>query len=230
MTEPVDPVIDLVDRTLTNLQLIDEMSIQRSPGRRPFEVTQLVNSLLSLLVVPRELGTVDFVGKASVGPHVYPDGIRAWHQGPVRFDLTGFDMQPPVNLRKLLGGLRNSVAHANFQYVSDARDVITAIEFMSTSNTKVPLWSATFEIAELRMFLVNLSHELKSARQRQLSEAKRPASRAKELRRTVEFELPVSTLERIDELVATKVATSRGRFLQDAAEAKLRDDEDLTAA
>jgi hypothetical protein len=72
---PDDPVADLVNRTLSNLQAIDDLATDTSTVK-PFEVTQMLNSLLSLLIVPRELGTVACIGGSTVPPHVYADGIR----------------------------------------------------------------------------------------------------------------------------------------------------------
>jgi len=227
---PDDPVIDLVDRTLANLRIIDELARQRSAEYQPFEVTQLVNSLLSLLVVPRELGTVEFVGRATAAPHLNTDGIRRWHRGPVKFELTRLGGKPPEHLKKLLGGLRNSIAHADFRFISASGGAVSAIEFTNRSRAGVPQWSVTFEVMELGKFLVNLSEELKAARSYQVSLPKDPVSIDQVSLIDVEFRLPASTLERIRGLVAAGEATSIGRFLQDAAEAKLLDDEEVTAA
>src|SRR4051812_38383811 len=75
---PDDPVGALVERTLANLRILDELPSQLASEGQPFEVTQMVNSLLSLLVVPRELGTVEFVGRSGPDPHVFANGIRKW--------------------------------------------------------------------------------------------------------------------------------------------------------
>lgn len=91
---PDDPIADLVQRTLSNLKTIDDLVAQGTATYPSFEVTQMVNSLLSLLVVPRELGTVDFVGRASSPPHIHLDGIPKWHRGPVEFNLRGLGARP----------------------------------------------------------------------------------------------------------------------------------------
>jgi hypothetical protein len=226
---PDDPVGALVERTLANLRILDELSSKPAPGK-PFEVTQLVNSLLSLLVVPRELGTVEFVGRVGHDPHVYENGIRKWHATSVSFNLKELGARPPQNLKKLLGGLRNSVAHAAFKFQEDDDSEIVAIEFIHRSRTGADQWSATFDVEELRRFLGILAVELKSAREYQLA---RPGDR-KPSRRVamsdVEFQLPTATFERIQGLVRAGDATSVGKFLEDAAAAKLLEDEEISAA
>src|ERR1700745_4240319 len=103
---PDDPVADLVERTLSNLQTIDEVALELTRSVKPFEVTQMVNSLLSLLVIPRELRTVECIGKSDVPPHIHADGIRTWRRGPVSFELHDVSGTRPQHLRKLLVGLR----------------------------------------------------------------------------------------------------------------------------
>lgn len=226
---PDDPVNALVERTLANLRVLDELSSQPS-GVQPFEVTQLVNSLLSLLVVPRELGTVEFVGRVGHDPHVFADGIRSWHSIRVSFELNGLNARPPQNLKKLLGGLRNSVAHAAFKFLPNDDGENVAIRFTHRSRDDVDQWSATFDIEELRAFLEALALELRSAREYQLGRPSKSKSSGQVVMRDVEFQLPAAILERIQNLVIAGETTSIGRFLEDAAAAKLLEDEEVSAA
>lgn len=46
-------VIDFVRRTRKNLEFIEDR-VEADPGAELFEVTQLVNSLLGIIVLPRE--------------------------------------------------------------------------------------------------------------------------------------------------------------------------------
>lgn len=225
-----DPIVDLVTRTLENLELMDDLAASSTGGRKPFEVTQLVNSLLSLLVVPRELNTVDFVGQAK-GAHIQVDGIRKWHQGPVEFELRGIESKPPQHLKKLLGGLRNSVAHANFKFIPEgSKGPISALEFVSCRRDGTPLWSITFKVTELRKFLINLGKELIEARDLQQREDRRLKTVPDADTTDLKVRLPTATVERMNQLVITNETDSLDRFIQDAIEAKLRDDEDVAAA
>ena len=227
---PDDPVGALVERTLANLRILDELPTQSASEVQPFEVTQMVNSLLSLLVVPRELGTVEFVGRGGHDPHVFANGIRKWHATPVSFTLKGIKAGPPQSLRKLLGGLRNSVAHAAFEFLPRGDGEILAIEFTHRSRTGVDQWSAIFSVGELRTFLEVLALELKSAREYQLTRPRDHKSSRRVAMSDVEFQLPTATLERIQNLVRAGEATSVGKFLEDAAAAKLLEDEEISAA
>ncbi len=225
-----DPIADLVQRTLANLHTIDDLVAEGTATYKPFEVTQIVNSLLSLLVVPRELGTVEFVGRASVAPHIHLDGIRKWHRSPVEFELRALGGKAPQHLKKLLGGLRNSVAHANFKFIADAQGTVSALKFTHCARGGTPLWSVEFRVTELRNFLLNLGDELVAARDCQKSRPNRVSDIPRAQETDLEIKLPRSTLERINRLIEAHEADSVGQFIQDAVEAKLRDDEDLVAA
>jgi hypothetical protein len=55
MTMPEEQFRELMHRTMQNLRIIDRLA-EESPGAHPraFEVTQLVNSFLGALAMPRE--------------------------------------------------------------------------------------------------------------------------------------------------------------------------------
>jgi hypothetical protein len=226
---PDDPMADLVERTLSNLRTIDDLALEHTRTVKPFEVTQMLNSLLSLLVVPRELGTVECIGRSSVPPHVHADGIRDWRDGPVEFELRELRGKRPQHLKKLLVGLRNSVAHANFKFQPESGGEISSLVFTTCSRDGTAQWSATFRVSELRRFLVNLGAELIAAREYQLSHPIRDAAAEAE---TIELEinLPSSFVQRINRLVAAGEVRSVSEFIRDAVEAQLRDDEDASAA
>jgi hypothetical protein len=226
---PDDPVADLVTRTLSNLQMMDDLASDGTRTAKPFEVTQMLNSLLSLLVVPREFGTVEYIGRSSVPPHVYADGIRKWRKSPVEFELEQLDGRLPQHLKKLLVGLRNSIAHANFDFQSESDDEISSLVLTACSRDGTPQWAATFRISELRRFLDNLGAELKAAREYQLSHPIRDAAAGVE---TIDFEvsLPRSIIQRIERLVAADEVTSIEKFIREAIEDQLRDDENFAAA
>lgn len=225
---PDDPVADLVERTLSNLRTIDDVALEHARAVKPFEVTQMLNSHLSLLVVPRELGTVRCIGMSNVSPHVHADGIRKWRDGPVDLELRELRGKRPHQLKKLLVGLRNSVAHANFKFQPESGGEISALVFTNCSRDGTPQWSATFRVADLRRFLVNLGAELIAAREYQLSHPIMEAA-AEATTTELEISLPSSFVQHAG-LVATGEVRSVRQFILDAVEAQLSDDEDAAAA
>lgn len=226
---PDDPVADLVNRTLSNLQTIEDLALESTWPGRSFGVTQMVNSLLCLLVVPRERGTVECIGRANVPPHVHADGIRNWRHGPVKFELRELRGKRPQHLTKLLTGLRNSVAHANFDFEPEPGGEISAVVFTACLRDGTPQWSATFRVSELRRFLDQLGAELLAAREYQLSHPERRADAEAETT-DLEINLPSSVVQRINQVVATGQVRSLRDFIRDAVEAQLRDEEDVPAA
>jgi hypothetical protein len=159
-----DPVLDVVSRTLANLEATD----RRRDGRAEFfEVTQLTNSLLSLVVVPHELGIIYHL--VQLDGQVSSEGITRWRATDIRFRLQAFPGRAPSQLRPFLTGLRNAVAHSSLEY-HEVNGDISAITFQNRSNDRARtlLWQVEFDLPNLRMFLLCLAREVEAARGRQL--------------------------------------------------------------
>lgn len=172
MTTPQDPVVHFVQRTQANLDATDKWR-ERHPDVEFFEVTHLVNSLLGLIVVPSEMGTIDHV--AQLDGKFSHEQIPSWN---VRFRLRDGEEPAPAQLRPLLAGLRNSVAHCSHTYVNEGND-ITGITFESRSDDRGRrsreetrlLWEVSFDLFNLRVFLSQLADGIVVARRRQLAVA-----------------------------------------------------------
>ncbi len=102
-----DLITDFATRTLTNLDLVKDAVAQGNPDA--YEVTQLWNSLLGLIVAPRETD----MGRLPQTPlaKLYATG---WP------DITTKGQLEAETLRGLVGTLRHAVAHFNVEFHPDA--------------------------------------------------------------------------------------------------------------
>ncbi|MEM5768211.1 MAG: HEPN family nuclease, partial [Bacillota bacterium] len=126
---------EFIERTEKNLQAIEEL---REKGAEVFEVTQLINSLLGLLVYPREkiIEKVQEIG--------WEDMEHAGWPLP-----TGGN--PRVSdLKTLVRFMRNSVAHCSFELIPD-QDEIIGLRFRN--NSRNMSWAGEFKLDELKGFV-----------------------------------------------------------------------------
>lgn len=99
--------LEFASRTLKNLQFLERA---REAGADVHLVTQLVNSLLGLIVFPLERTFVRFMLKQKIDA-LAEDGWPSWV-----FTLGGSD-----TLGDLVYHLRNAVAHGRITFSSDSR-------------------------------------------------------------------------------------------------------------
>ncbi len=90
-----------------------------------YPVTQLWNSLLGLVVLPRELDV-----------SCIPETLMAqlWAEGWPRFPTTAGD--EPRTLRELVSHLRHAVAHFNVEFVSGSERELTSVTVWSQATEK----------------------------------------------------------------------------------------------
>lgn len=148
MTEPQDGERTFVRRTKDNLDLAEAIQ-DRLPEF--WEVTFLVNSLLGLIVVPRQTLLDEL--------HTLPvtrTGIPSWG---VAFVIDGDPL--PGDLRALIKGLRNAVAHFSLSFTTEAGEII-GLHFQTYEDERATIarWAASFKIGELRAFLDHLAEEV----------------------------------------------------------------------
>ena len=130
-------VSDFATRTKTNLELVERQA-RRRPGTA-FEVTQLVNSTLGLLVFPRERWL------DRIPPTTLADlGAAGWPQ------ITVYGAVPGNNLRGLARYLRNAVAHCNVEFLPDDAGRIMGLRLWNTTRDRARDWIAELRVAELR--------------------------------------------------------------------------------
>ena len=142
-------VRDFATRTLKNLEAI-ENAVRRDGEAELYEVTQLINSMLGLLVFP-EQKYLNNVPRTSLGE------LRS--QGWRVPEMKG---TPPHadNLRELVRCLRNGISHFNIEFTSDGH-VLTGIKiwtcktdsqggYVKERGHRVREWEAQFGLSELR--------------------------------------------------------------------------------
>lgn len=132
---------ELIARTEANLRAIEELSKQ---GARVYEVTQLVNSLLGLLIFPKEkmYYKIPYIRREDMEIEGWPLPYEAKSQ--VR------------HLRELVKNVRNAVAHFGIEFIHDENEIV-GVRFLNYSlddvDKKEPIWVGVFELDSLRRFV-----------------------------------------------------------------------------
>ena len=131
-----DVIRDFAERTGKNLHMIEQLQAE---GREAYEVTQLVNSMLGLLVFPQQ----QYVNRIPETPleELKRDG---W---PVPKCRIGPDQVQ--NLNQLIRYLRNAIAHFNIEFIGDNRN---QLELLKVWNNRggVKTWEAELTVSDLR--------------------------------------------------------------------------------
>lgn len=129
-------IIDFARRTRENLEYIEQA---HANGAKVYEVTQLCNSLLGLLVFPREY-YMQSIPETPLGDLVeqgWPD-IRTTH-GEL----------PQDDLRSLMQMLRNSIAHCNVEFCADDAGEIRGLKLWNRRG-RTTTWKAELTLNDLR--------------------------------------------------------------------------------
>jgi hypothetical protein len=132
-------VKDFAKRTNINLRIIEKNKIC---GNESYEVTQLINSCLGLLVFPRE----KFFNSI---PETQIEELEK--QGWVIPEVSG-NFPQVENLKQLLRYLRNAIAHFNIEFISDSEDQIQTIKVWNNYRGR-KTWEAILGIEELKSIL-----------------------------------------------------------------------------
>lgn len=132
-------VRDFAQRTRHNLEFVRQA--HRRDPTSVYEVTQLINSMLGLLVFPRER-YVDSIPDKTLA-ELMADG---W---PIPKVVDGFSQVP--NLNQLFRVLRNSISHCNIEFISDSRTL--ELKGLTVWNTHPrngnTTWKATLTLEQL---------------------------------------------------------------------------------
>jgi hypothetical protein len=139
-----DLLRDYARRTLENLRAIDELS-KGGSASPVFETTQLINSLLGLIILPVE----QYFDQL---PAIPKDVLLA--QGWKIPKVTG-DFPEVKDLCELLKNLRHAVAHFNIKFIPDNRNQVVGLVVSNRNqrNKAEILWQAEIGITELRDLL-----------------------------------------------------------------------------
>ena len=134
-------IVDFAKRTKANLKFIE--TAERD-GKSVFEVTQFANSLLGLLVFPRE-EYMDKLPKTPLSELV--------EQGWPKIEATGTDTSV-VHLQKLMGVLRHSIAHCNIEFIPGQENQIEGVKLWNKNwdkKSQKPLtWETKLSLNDLR--------------------------------------------------------------------------------
>jgi hypothetical protein len=112
--EYTDLIADFARRTVQNLDHVQEQGLRGNAG--VFPVTQLWNSLLGLIVLPRERD----MGRIPSTPMT-----QLWSQGWPRLTTAGTEHG---TLHDFVTGLRNAVAHFNVEFIAGSDLEITSVK------------------------------------------------------------------------------------------------------
>ena len=140
---------EFISRTEKNLRAIEKLSQE---GESVYEVTQLINSLLGLLVYPRErfFETIPDITQETMINEGWP--------------LPSGENAQVSGLKELIRYMRNAVAHFNIEFITDKNE-IEGIRFKNydfrDEGRKKPLWIGVYKLEPLKkfvnMFLARLS-------------------------------------------------------------------------
>lgn len=139
-----DVIRDFAIRTKRNLEFIESRKNEDISKPDVYEVTQLVNSLLGLIVFPRE----EYMSRLPETP-LAELVDQGWAVPRVVGDY------PQVNtLRKLIDYIRHAISHFNIEFITNAEREITGIvlwnrEYKGGKPGKI-IWKAELSIEELR--------------------------------------------------------------------------------
>lgn len=134
---------DFAKRTRHNLQLIREIQATQ-PEKQAYEVTQLVNSTLGLLVFPRE----NYIKEI---PNKTLDELKSegW---PIPQVHSGFT--EARDLRDFLRLMRNAIAHFNVEFVPNEKSEIAGLKVWNTKEKdgrKVKTWQVELSLDALEI-------------------------------------------------------------------------------
>jgi HEPN pEK499 p136 len=142
-------IIDFARRTRANLEFIEAA---KGRGENVFEVTQLANSLLGLLVFPQQRYM------SSIPDTPLSDLVS---QGWPKIRTTAGAL-PEENLQQLLRMLRNSIAHCNVEFISETEGQITGIKVWNINNSGKKTWQAELSLDDLRTIVLKFIELIES--------------------------------------------------------------------
>ncbi|MFO0788063.1 MAG: HEPN family nuclease [Pirellulales bacterium] len=131
---------DFAERTLKNLEAI-EAAVKTDPDADVYEVTQLINSMLGLLVFPKER-FFKYI------PPIPLEDVRASGWPIPRMERS---YRRPKDLRKLVNCLRNGISHCQIKFDTDGHR-LTGLTIWNADQYGNKTWEAHLVLIELREF------------------------------------------------------------------------------
>lgn len=137
-------VIDFIQRTKENLAFI-EFKV-KTEDSQVYEVTQLINSMLGLLVFPHER----YRGDIPAIP------LKELEQKGWLVPCIEGNFPQVENLKELIRYLRNAVAHTNLEFVSDNHN-LSGLRLWNVDRRGQKTWQVRMTIVELRSLVLNFA-------------------------------------------------------------------------
>ncbi len=131
-----DLVRDFARRTRQNLEFVRSA---RTKGADVYETTQLVNSMLGLLVFPQQR-YVDSIPATSVE-------VLERQGWPIPHVSRDYDQVQDLN--QLIRYLRNAIAHCNLEFLSDADMEVRGVRVWNVNTRDQVTWMADLSMDEL---------------------------------------------------------------------------------
>jgi len=138
---------EFIARTQKNLIAIECL---KEKGGEVYEVTQLLNSMLGLLIFPKERRLYEKIQPKSWDTMVE----EGW-------PLPSGDNAHVSDLEELIRHMRNAVAHCKFNLTTD-HDEISSIEFRDIPS----FWTGVYDVASLRKFVYMFLDHIQSSSRR----------------------------------------------------------------
>lgn len=152
----LDLVSDFANRTKHNLETLESLNQE---SYTVYEVTQLINSCIGLLIIPQQ-EYWDQIPRKPIEELIE----KGWKVPEV---VDGF---PQVNdLRELMRYLRNAIAHFNIEFETNQRDQLSRLVLWNTNpGTKKRTWMVCLGIKELKELLYKFLEVLKEINDKQM--------------------------------------------------------------
>lgn len=130
-------VVDFANRTRQNLHVIQAMS---QNNVKVYEVTQLINSMLGLLIFPKE----------NFYKTIPPLSIKELEEDGWKIPKVIGNFKQVENLQQLIRYLRNAIAHFHLEFYTDENDQIKGVQVWNIPlGKKDPDWKVKLTIKEL---------------------------------------------------------------------------------
>lgn len=132
-----DVIRDFAIRTKKNLAIIEQL---HKNGKEAYEITQLVNSCLGLLVFPQQ----HFIDRIPETPMA-----QLIQEGWPEPQVIG-QFRQVANLKELIRYLRNATAHFNIKFLIDSENQIRHLRVWNTNRSGRKTWEAELSVDDLK--------------------------------------------------------------------------------
>jgi hypothetical protein len=163
MVMPVEPIRDIMRRTIANLAFVE----QNAGPEGPYEVTQLINSFLGALAHPWEAMQAELMALplAEAAKRGWPTITK---ERPTDSD--------PKSLGDLVRLMRNGFAHGNITFLPDAKGEIRALRIWNAHlKSKQRTWGTILTVKDARTFLARFAELAEELHARQIRDASQTA-------------------------------------------------------